>query len=136
MSKNYFDRKPSKWNITDFINETDIETFDLAMDFYIKSLEGISNLEHGGRQERAQELLDEYRKANDSFYRGGSENESSVMGGLLGRRHSRLLAELQNQCWDTGGLLGCLCSRLLADPVLVPSGHRELTRLPVFKATS
>ncbi|CAG8643822.1 24661_t:CDS:2, partial [Dentiscutata erythropus] len=34
--------------------------------------------------------------------------KSDVTGGLLGRRHSRLLAESQNQYWSTGGLLGCL----------------------------
>jgi len=135
MLKNYFEHKLFKWNIIDFINETDIETFNLTIDFYIKSLEGISNLEQDDRQKKAQKLLDEYRKASDSFY-GGSKNESSVMGGLLGHRHSRLLAELQNQYWDTGGLLGYLCSRLIADPVLVLSGHRKLTRLSVFKATS
>nr|CAG8668960.1 7504_t:CDS:2 [Entrophospora candida] len=74
---NYFDRKSSKWNIIDFINETDIKSFDAAIDFYIKTLEKTSNNEQGAQQKRALELLDRYRKARS----------------LLGFLCSRLLAD-------------------------------------------
>jgi len=47
---NYFDRKSSKWDIVDFINETDIKSFDAAIDFYVKSLEKTSKNEQGVRQ--------------------------------------------------------------------------------------
>ncbi|CAI2185120.1 1611_t:CDS:2, partial [Funneliformis geosporum] len=62
-----------------FLNESsDIEPFDLKIDFYIKSLESIFDHEQGSRKQRARTLLDNYRKA------------------------------ITNQCWGTGGLLGCL----------------------------
>ncbi|CAG8564322.1 10377_t:CDS:2 [Dentiscutata erythropus] len=61
----YFDRKSSKWNILDFLNaSTDIEPFDLKIDFYIKTLERIFDHEQGSRKQRARALLDDYRKGS------------------------------------------------------------------------
>lgn len=48
-----------------FLNESDIEPFDLKVDFYIKSLETIFDREQGARKERARVLLDSYREGGD-----------------------------------------------------------------------
>ncbi|RGB40950.1 hypothetical protein C1646_752714 [Rhizophagus diaphanus] len=61
---NYFDRTPFKWSILGFLDESDIEPFDLKVDFYIKSLEAIFDREKGARKERARVLLDSYREAS------------------------------------------------------------------------
>jgi len=69
MSGNdYFDRTSSKWSILGFLNESDIEPFDLKVDFYIKCLETIFDREQGARKERARVLLDSYREGSKFFY--------------------------------------------------------------------
>ncbi|CAG8696577.1 1758_t:CDS:10, partial [Acaulospora morrowiae] len=66
MSKlrDYFKQKCEKWEIIDFLNECDIESFDFMIDSYIKSLDVIVNIGQGEEQERAKELLDRYKKAS------------------------------------------------------------------------
>ncbi|CAB4461141.1 unnamed protein product [Rhizophagus irregularis] len=61
---NYFDRTPFKWSILGFLDESDIEPFDVKVDCYIKSLEAIFDREKGARKERARVLLDGYREAS------------------------------------------------------------------------
>jgi hypothetical protein len=59
----YFDRRSSEWDILGFLNESeDMEPFDSKMDCYTKCLETIANCEKGFRRERAQLLLDRYKK--------------------------------------------------------------------------
>ena len=41
MADEYFDCKSSKWDIIDFLNESDRESFDLKIDSYTKALENI-----------------------------------------------------------------------------------------------
>ena len=66
----YFDKKTSEWNILDFLNVCEAETLDQRLDCYVKSLKNIINSETGFRRERAQILLDNYKKAsmNRFFY--------------------------------------------------------------------
>ncbi|CAG8610713.1 24816_t:CDS:2, partial [Gigaspora rosea] len=54
-----------KWSILGLLNESDIEPFDLKIDFYIKSLEAIVDHEQGAWKERA---LNSYREATQVAY--------------------------------------------------------------------
>ncbi|CAG8770321.1 4092_t:CDS:2, partial [Rhizophagus irregularis] len=65
----YFDYKPSEWNIIEFLKECEVEPFDRKIDHYTKDLENIANFETGGRRERAQILLDNYREASRTVTR-------------------------------------------------------------------
>ncbi|CAG8615660.1 3145_t:CDS:2, partial [Acaulospora morrowiae] len=56
-------RKCTEWNITEFLNESKEETFQLKIGLYLKSLETINDYEQGKRQERAKLLLNDYREA-------------------------------------------------------------------------
>ncbi|CAB4397015.1 unnamed protein product [Rhizophagus irregularis] len=58
----YFDRKSSEWNITRFLEECEVESLELKIDRYLKSLEDIIKYEQGNRFQRAQTLLDRYRE--------------------------------------------------------------------------
>ncbi|GET63347.1 hypothetical protein GLOIN_2v1495160 [Rhizophagus irregularis DAOM 181602=DAOM 197198] len=58
----YFDRKSSEWNITGFLEECEVESLELKIDRYLKSLEDIIKYEQGNRFQRAQTLLDRYRE--------------------------------------------------------------------------
>ncbi|CAJ0876178.1 5051_t:CDS:2 [Entrophospora sp. SA101] len=60
----YFDRKPSKWNIEDFLKECDSKTTRAKLSLYIKCLEKIVNTEEGPRREKALELLYNYREGD------------------------------------------------------------------------
>lgn len=64
----YFNRKCSKWNIVDFLNECDLEPFDKKIDDYLKSLQNIK-AEKGMRRKKANQLLDLYRKARKNFFK-------------------------------------------------------------------
>ena len=65
MSMNeYFKRTSKDWNILGFLNECNIEPLDRKLDCYTKSLEAIVNREEGDRKERAQLLLNKYKKAS------------------------------------------------------------------------
>jgi hypothetical protein len=63
----YFDRKSSEWSITDFLNECEKETFEIKIDYYLKSLRDIVECEQGNRSQRAKILLDRYREASIFF---------------------------------------------------------------------
>lgn len=63
----YFDRKSSEWNITGFLEECEVESLELKIDRYLKSLEDIIKYEQGNRFQRAQTLLDRYREVNIFF---------------------------------------------------------------------
>ncbi|CAI2177529.1 19352_t:CDS:2 [Funneliformis geosporum] len=45
MVHKYFDHKSSEWNILEFLNECEVESFDRKIYCYIKDLEDISNYE-------------------------------------------------------------------------------------------
>lgn len=66
MSKihNFFERKPEKWNIKDYLNECEIESFIAKIDNYIKSLKAIIERDQGERQKAARNLIDRYMKAS------------------------------------------------------------------------
>ncbi|CAG8706937.1 10360_t:CDS:2 [Funneliformis caledonium] len=66
MSKidKFFERKSTKWNIIDFLNECDIETLEGKIDHYLKSLRAIVEREGGANQDKARYLLDRYNKDN------------------------------------------------------------------------
>ncbi|CAG8653751.1 16235_t:CDS:2 [Rhizophagus irregularis] len=53
MIDKYFERKYTKWNIIDFLNECDIETFEGKIDHYLKSLRAIVDYEEGANQDKA-----------------------------------------------------------------------------------
>ncbi|CAG8755006.1 6875_t:CDS:2 [Dentiscutata erythropus] len=59
----YFKRKWSEWNIQDFLDECNLKTFGQKIEEYLLSLEVIANTGENGRREKAQRLLDNYKKA-------------------------------------------------------------------------
>ncbi|KAF0450535.1 hypothetical protein F8M41_002161 [Gigaspora margarita] len=64
----YFDRKLSEWNILSFLEECELEQFDLKVDCYIKSLECFSNSQTGCRNKRVKILLENYKEGNKHDY--------------------------------------------------------------------
>jgi len=60
----YFTRKSTDWNILDFLNKSDMETFDKKIEQYITCLETIVSNETGSRHERAQLLLNKYKQVS------------------------------------------------------------------------
>ncbi|CAJ0625515.1 7466_t:CDS:2 [Entrophospora sp. SA101] len=60
----YFTHKSTDWNILDFLNKSDMETFDKKIEQYITCLETIVSNETGSRHERAQLLLNKYKQAS------------------------------------------------------------------------
>ncbi|CAG8587138.1 6452_t:CDS:10 [Ambispora gerdemannii] len=65
---NYFKRKSGEWSLLGFLNESDEEQFRLKIDLYLRSLENIINYDEGDRKEKAQFLLDKYRKASKNVF--------------------------------------------------------------------
>ncbi|CAB4445458.1 unnamed protein product [Rhizophagus irregularis] len=61
----YFKKNPTNWNFIDFLNECDTEPFDAKVDKYTKGLEKIANNQQGERTERAQLLLNCFKKGPD-----------------------------------------------------------------------
>ncbi|CAI2188270.1 16942_t:CDS:10, partial [Funneliformis geosporum] len=61
----YFERKPSNWDILDFLDECDQEPISQRVGFYLSSLETIvkTEEEENQRKVRAQQLLDDYKQA-------------------------------------------------------------------------
>ncbi|GBB97123.1 hypothetical protein RclHR1_02920008 [Rhizophagus clarus] len=60
----YFNRKdPESWTVVDFLNECDLEPFNRKIDFYVKSLETFTKSDQVSKRERAQMLLDRYKKS-------------------------------------------------------------------------
>ncbi len=61
----YFDQKPTKWNIRDFLEQCDEKTFQRKIEVYLLSLETIVEAEKKGpRCEMAQMLLDKYKASS------------------------------------------------------------------------
>ncbi|CAG8673842.1 11856_t:CDS:1, partial [Gigaspora rosea] len=58
----YFNQTCTEWNIINFLNECNEKPFQLKIDLYLRSLENIINCEKGKRKEKAQLLLDRYKK--------------------------------------------------------------------------
>ncbi|CAG8615431.1 8372_t:CDS:10 [Diversispora eburnea] len=72
MSKKYFERPCSEWNILGFLNkceENQFNDFEVNISYYLLCLEAISK-EEGSRSKKAQVLLDRYRKASTGFFGG------------------------------------------------------------------
>ncbi|CAG8697806.1 17894_t:CDS:2, partial [Acaulospora morrowiae] len=95
-------RESSKWNITDFLEESSEEPFEKKLDIYIKSLINLANSKRGKQRERALMLIDKYKEE----------------------------IELQNQGWGTGDLIGSFawCSRLIVDLALGSRPDRQEAR--------
>ncbi|CAG8628449.1 996_t:CDS:10, partial [Diversispora eburnea] len=80
----YFDKKASEWNVLDFLDECEEERFDLMTNLYIKGLENIVNCERDYKRERAQMLLDNYKKASvEAFLLNVVINLSRSEGGTI-----------------------------------------------------
>ncbi|CAG8683725.1 20638_t:CDS:2, partial [Racocetra persica] len=61
---NYFNREPCDWNITDFLNECELELFRDKIGCYLTSLENIiATGNNDERCKRAKFLYDQYKKA-------------------------------------------------------------------------
>ena len=63
----YFSRKSSNWNITDFLEECDLEPYRKKIEEYLLSLKTIVKMEKDQRRENAQKLLDKYKQVSLSF---------------------------------------------------------------------
>ncbi|RGB25542.1 hypothetical protein C1646_675505 [Rhizophagus diaphanus] len=78
---NYFKRKCTEWNITEFLNESKEKPFQLKIGLYLKSLETINDNEQGKRQEIAKQLLNNYRKdfnnEINNFFQSPSKQKST-----------------------------------------------------------
>ncbi|CAG8615612.1 3360_t:CDS:10, partial [Acaulospora morrowiae] len=59
----YFDQDPAKWCILGFLNECELEPFEMKIDYYIKWLKKIVDCEQDIKKKCAQALLDKYQKA-------------------------------------------------------------------------
>ncbi|CAG8641702.1 1503_t:CDS:2, partial [Paraglomus occultum] len=66
----YFERASSKWNVTDFLEECDLEPYHRKIESYISSLEIIADIEKGKRRDKARLLLNNYRKATTKLVLG------------------------------------------------------------------
>ncbi|GET00917.1 hypothetical protein GLOIN_2v1552276 [Rhizophagus clarus] len=73
----FFLRKCTEWNITEFLNESKEEPFQLKIGLYLKSLETINDIEQGKRQKIAKQLLNNYRKGSDDKIAKKWERERS-----------------------------------------------------------
>ncbi|CAH1767977.1 4138_t:CDS:2, partial [Entrophospora sp. SA101] len=77
--------KYSEWCITGFLNECEEEPFEIKIDLYIKSLEDIVKHEKGNRAEKAQTLIDRYKKERDAMM-----NNSGAINGVLDKRNQEV----------------------------------------------
>ncbi|CAG8628021.1 1095_t:CDS:2, partial [Diversispora eburnea] len=85
----YFKRNSAEWSLKGFLNESEEESFQQKIDLYLRGLENIVKYEkEGKRKEKAQLLLDRYRKAIES----------------------------QNQRWGTGNQLVFLMLKSISRP--------------------
>ena len=66
MIHDYFKRKYTEWDIVEFLEQCDLDTFGKKIECYLVSLEKIADLGDGRRSLKAKELLDNYRKASIS----------------------------------------------------------------------
>ncbi|PKY27670.1 hypothetical protein RhiirB3_443464 [Rhizophagus irregularis] len=99
--------------------ECEVEPFDRKIDRYTKDLENIANFETGGRRERAQILLDNYREASIEFF---IINSKLNIGGILVCDNGLLGRTVTKHRW--------LARLSVAQYSDIPSGLRWLARLP------
>lgn len=65
----YFARKPSKWNINSFLDESnDVKSFPDKIGYYLASLEAIIKDEDGERYEKALQLYNQYKQASSRMF--------------------------------------------------------------------
>lgn len=73
----YFDRKPTNWNIWEFLEECDEKTFQRKIEVYLLSLETIADTclktEKDLRYEMAQLLLDKHKANIRAFFRNAQK---------------------------------------------------------------
>nr|CAG8624472.1 6989_t:CDS:2 [Entrophospora candida] len=62
----YFNRRYSEWDITDFLQECELEDLGDKISVYVKSLKIIADANKGQRGNKAKELLARYREAEKS----------------------------------------------------------------------
>ncbi|CAG8744165.1 4838_t:CDS:2, partial [Funneliformis caledonium] len=83
----YFSCSSENWNIRDFLEECDLELFEQKIDCYIKSLKAFVNDKRVNRKDKAQKLLDNFRKKATSYLlnTGSAEMQTTflVAGDLL-----------------------------------------------------
>ncbi|CAG8519357.1 7616_t:CDS:2, partial [Funneliformis caledonium] len=60
----YFEQKPSTWNIIEFLEQCNLEPFDKKVDRYIRCLRLIASGEQKKRKEMAEQLLSRYSDGN------------------------------------------------------------------------
>ncbi|CAG8552008.1 2325_t:CDS:2, partial [Funneliformis caledonium] len=60
----YFDQDPANWSILGFLNECELEPFEMKIDSYVKWLKKIVDCEQDIKKKSAQALLDNYHKAS------------------------------------------------------------------------
>ncbi|CAG8674551.1 5810_t:CDS:10, partial [Acaulospora morrowiae] len=106
----YFDRKSSKWDIIEFLNECDLEPFQKKIDCYLKCLEAIFANEHGVRKEKAKKLIDNYKLAKGRKY-------------FLLKSYSATIVELVSTFAEA---FKTVSVALLADLILDPLGTGDL----------
>ncbi|CAG8735382.1 17893_t:CDS:2, partial [Acaulospora morrowiae] len=61
----YFEQKPSKWDIIEFLEQCDLEPYGKKVDRYIRCLRCIARSEQKKRKEKAEELLRRYSNWRD-----------------------------------------------------------------------
>ncbi|CAG8834761.1 5116_t:CDS:2, partial [Gigaspora margarita] len=104
------------WNIIDFLNECDVEPFDIKIDRYTKSLKDIANNRQGEKErvEKAQLLLDRFKlydriKAKEWEKKrsqkqvhihqpiNGNLNGTIINGGTIGSVNSEVMSKKRDQ---------------------------------------
>ncbi len=58
----YFDQPYADWNILDFLEESKGEPFQILTDSYLRYLKHIIQSEQGSKKEKAQLLINKYKK--------------------------------------------------------------------------
>ncbi|CAJ0856062.1 17714_t:CDS:10 [Entrophospora sp. SA101] len=81
--------KYSEWCITGFLNECEEEPFEIKIDLYIKSLEDIVKHEKGNRAEKAQTLIDRYKKERDAMMNNSGAINGRPQGSVQKTRNGR-----------------------------------------------
>ncbi|CAG8751116.1 13781_t:CDS:2, partial [Acaulospora morrowiae] len=84
-------RNPREWNIIDFLNECNPDTYQQIIERYLSSLEEIIKSKEGVEREKAQKLFDKYKKSSS---RVRHRQSPSLSDG------SRLDRTLARNWWD------------------------------------
>jgi hypothetical protein len=64
----YFNRKYTLWNITGFLDESQLEPWEKKIEDYVINLEQIVKYDKDGRRNKAQKLLDKYRNVSSLLF--------------------------------------------------------------------